>query len=87
LDLAQGFSSSLDLAQGFLIVGFGPRLFRSFCTGHFVLVVLDKHFGWSFWTVILDGHFHGHFCWSFLFIENCTLTQILAQCSGDIINS
>jgi hypothetical protein len=60
----------LDLAHGF--------------SGHFVLVilywsfglvVLDSHFEWSFWMVI----FRSHFCQSFLVIENCVLTQILAQ--------
>jgi hypothetical protein len=55
------------------------------------MVILDGHFGWSFWKVMLDGHFgqlfcwsfwtviFGHFCWSFLVIENCILTQILVQ--------
>ncbi len=70
MDLAQSFSNSLDLAQGFsnnwirpmafLIVGFGSMLFWSFCTGHFIMVILDwsflaGHFGRSLWTVFLDG--------------------------------
>ncbi len=52
LDSAQGFSNSLDSAQVFSNSWIRPKAF---------LVILDDHFGWSFWTVNLDGHFG----WSF----------------------
>jgi hypothetical protein len=72
LDSAHGFSNKWIWSKAFLIVGFGPRLFWSFWTGHFGLVILDGHLGmvildWSCWTVIFVGHFR----WSFLLVILC----------------
>jgi hypothetical protein len=66
LDSAQGFSNSLDSAQGFSNSWILPKGFLVIFSGHFVLVILDGHLGGSFLLVILV-------------IENCILTQILVR--------
>jgi hypothetical protein len=74
LDSDQGFSNSLDPAQGFSNSWIQPKAFLVILYWSFWMVILDGYFGRSFWTV----SFRGHFCRSLLVIENYILTQILA---------
>jgi hypothetical protein len=61
----------LDSAQGLSNNLIWPKAFLVILDWSFGLVILTDHFGWSFLLVIVGR--------TFLVIENCILTQILAQ--------